>query len=162
MQFSRGKKKPSATEPTSAGNTVTEMRLNRACHYPRPSLIFSRAMLRWYARISSSSTMYPSEELLERQLQLGSEIAVLKRAVFWPAPETEPSSWLETADRLEKLEGQQAAIAMVLDGREKQERALEQVMPSRTFPLAPPTSAPSSSPPTSTAAGVERDPFETE
>jgi hypothetical protein len=88
----------------------------------------------WFETITGDPNLYPNAVLLARAEELGAKIAALKRTLNRPPVGMTGEAWEREAERLARLEGQQAAIADVLGMREARARGLE--LPTRTRWLA--------------------------
>jgi hypothetical protein len=135
-----GKTSPAPAALPSAERSLSQTRLDRICHYPAPSRTYFLTFTRWFCRLSTDAETYPTAELKERAYQIGPEIARLERLVSCP-PETLPAvEWEQAENRLQRLWGQQRAIADVLRVRSMQERKRSVSAGSRsTSPPSPPT-----------------------
>jgi hypothetical protein len=149
------------SSPSSGAAPLGQTRLDYLTNPLRAFEIFRWKRGEWFETITGDPDLYPNAVLLARAEELGAKIAGLKRTLSRPPVGMTGEAWEREAERLARLEGQQAAIADVLGMREARARGLEPPTRTRWLALGAKAKASEAASP-SMASPDPLDPFEGE
>src|SRR5689334_6314765 len=108
---------PSSGTPPPVSASVSQARLDRIAHWPRPSPCFHASYLKWINRLSDPAE-YPTAECLARIYDLGEELSVLRLTLADPPESWTGTEYVKAAERELRLSGQYQALTEILQRRQ--------------------------------------------